>query len=89
MQQENADLTRQLEEAESGGSALTKLRAQLSAQLEDLKRSLEEETRVSLLLMSFIVGLSPGVITTVISLALNLEYFKADLKIRKGRKHQL
>ncbi len=50
MQQENADLTRQLEEAESGGSALTKLRAQLSAQLEDLKRSLEEETRVRLLI---------------------------------------
>lgn len=47
LQQETADLTRQLEEAEHRVGTLTKEKASLSSQLEEAKRSLEDETRVS------------------------------------------
>jgi len=46
-QAENADQQRQLEDAESKVSQLTKERQSLLSQLEDAKRALEEETRVS------------------------------------------
>lgn len=44
---ENADLLRQLEEAESQVSQLSKLKVALAAQLEDAKRLCDEESRVS------------------------------------------
>lgn len=47
MQTESTDLSRQLEDAESRLSALNKERQALQAQLDEARRSLEEETRVS------------------------------------------
>ena len=44
---ENSDLIRQLEEAESQVSQLTKLKLSLATQLEDTKRLADEESRVS------------------------------------------
>ena len=46
MQAENADLTRQLEEAEHRVSQLSKERSSLASQLEEARSSLEDETRV-------------------------------------------
>ena len=43
--QENSDLARQLEEVDQHVSLLHKLRHQLNSQLEDLKKSYEEEAR--------------------------------------------
>ena len=45
--QEAAELTRQLEEAEHKVGALTKEKSSLSSALEEAKRALEDETRVS------------------------------------------
>lgn len=45
---ENSDLLRQLEEAESQVSQLSKLKISLSTQLEDTKRLADEESRVSI-----------------------------------------
>lgn len=45
---ENSDLLRQLEEAESQVSQLSKLKISLATQLEDTKRLADEETRVSI-----------------------------------------
>lgn len=47
LQNENLDVTRQLEDAESKASALAKERAALLSQLDEAKRALEEEVRVS------------------------------------------
>lgn len=47
---ENQELTRQLEEAESQVSQLSKLKMSLSTQLEDSKRSADEEARVSIII---------------------------------------
>jgi len=44
---ENSDLLRQLEEAESQVSQLSKLKISLATQLEDTKRLADEESRVS------------------------------------------
>jgi chromosome segregation ATPase len=44
---ENSDLLRQLEEAESQVSQLSKLKISLTTQLEDTKRLADEESRVS------------------------------------------
>jgi len=52
MQSENADLSRQLEESEHRVSVLSKDKASLAAQLEEAKRSLEEEARVSCLIVN-------------------------------------
>jgi TolA-binding protein len=46
VQNENVDLTRQLEDSESRVNQLNKERQALLQQLEEAKRSLEEETRV-------------------------------------------
>ena len=46
---ENSDLLRQLEEAESQVSQLSKLKISLTTQLEDTKRLADEESRVSYL----------------------------------------
>lgn len=43
---ENGDLLRQLEEAENQVSALTKLKNSLSTQLDEAKRTADEECRV-------------------------------------------
>jgi myosin heavy chain 6/7 len=43
---ENSDLLRQLEEAESQVSQLSKLKISLTTQLEDTKRLADEESRV-------------------------------------------
>lgn len=43
---ENSDLLRQLEEAESQVSQLSKLKISLATQLEDTKRLADEESRV-------------------------------------------
>ena len=48
MQAENADLTRQLEEAEHRVSQLSKDKSSLSTQFEEARRGLEDETRVSI-----------------------------------------
>jgi chromosome segregation ATPase len=45
---ENSDLLRQLEEAESQVSQLSKLKISLTTQLEDTKRLADEESRVRL-----------------------------------------
>lgn len=44
---ENSDLLRQLEEAESQVSQLSKIKVSLTTQLEDTKRLADEEARVS------------------------------------------
>ena len=44
---ENADLLRQLEEAASQVSQLSKIKISLASQLEDVKRLADEESRVS------------------------------------------
>lgn len=44
---ENSDLLRQLEEAESQVSQLSKIKISLTTQLEDTKRLADEESRVS------------------------------------------
>lgn len=44
---ENSDLLRQLEEAESQVSQLSKIKVSLTTQLEDTKRLADEESRVS------------------------------------------
>lgn len=44
---ENSDLLRQLEEAESQVSQLSKIKISLTTQLEDTKRMADEEGRVS------------------------------------------
>lgn len=44
---ENADLLRQLEEADNQINQLAKIRSSLTAQLEDNKKVAEEESRVS------------------------------------------
>ena len=49
---ENSDLLRQLEEAESQVSQLSKLKISLTTQLEDTKRLADEESRVSPFLQS-------------------------------------
>ena len=46
LQNENIDVSRQLEDAESKLNAVTKERASLLAQLDDAKRALEDEIRV-------------------------------------------
>lgn len=43
---ENSDLLRQLEEAESQVSQLSKIKVSLTTQLEDTKRLADEEARV-------------------------------------------
>jgi myosin heavy chain 6/7 len=43
---ENSDLLRQLEEAESQVSQLSKIKVSLTTQLEDTKRLADEESRV-------------------------------------------
>ena len=48
LQHDNSDLTRQLEDAESRLNQFNKERQALMSQLEDAKRSLEDETRVSI-----------------------------------------
>ena len=45
---ENSELTRQLEEAEHRVGQLTKEKSSINHALEDAKRSLEDETRVSI-----------------------------------------
>ena len=47
LQLENADLTRQLEDAESKVSQLNKEKQSLMSQLSESQKSLEDETRVS------------------------------------------
>lgn len=44
---ENSDLLRQLEEAESQVSQLSKIKLSLTTQLEDTKRLADEESRVN------------------------------------------
>lgn len=46
LQNENTDLGRQLEDAESKVNSLSKERANLLSQLDEAKRALEEEIRV-------------------------------------------
>lgn len=46
---ENSDLLRQLEEAESQVSQLSKIKVSLTTQLEDTKRLADEEARVCIL----------------------------------------
>ena len=47
LNQENADLGRQVEEQESKVGSLSKAKKNLENQLEDLKKSLDDEARVS------------------------------------------
>lgn len=47
--QQNAELQRQLEEAESQLSQLAKIKQQLTSQLEEARHNLEDESRVSVL----------------------------------------
>lgn len=44
---DNADMARQMEEAESRGSQLSRSKTLLQSQLEELKKSLDEEVKVS------------------------------------------
>ena len=53
LQLENADLTRQLEDAESKVSQLNKEKQSLMSQLSDSQKSLEDETRVSIQLFDY------------------------------------
>lgn len=46
---ENSDLLRQLEEAESQVSQLSKIKVSLTTQLEDTKRLADEEARVCII----------------------------------------
>jgi chromosome segregation ATPase len=52
---ENSDLLRQLEEAESQVSQLSKLKISLTTQLEDTKRLADEESRVSSFVTRFVL----------------------------------
>jgi len=45
-QSENAELARQLEEAEGNVTQLTRMKQNLSKQLDDAKAALEEESRI-------------------------------------------
>ena len=45
--QENFDLQHQVQELDSANAALAKAKSQLQAQNDDLKRNLDDETRVS------------------------------------------
>jgi len=45
---ENAEITKQIESSESQGNALTRVKTQLTSQLEEAKRTLEEEVKVRL-----------------------------------------
>lgn len=49
-QQESADLTRQIEETEHRVSVLSKEKSYVSSQLEEARRSLDDETRVSIII---------------------------------------
>lgn len=44
---DNSDMARQMEEAESRGSQLSRSKSLLQSQLEELKKSLDEEVKVS------------------------------------------
>lgn len=44
---DNADMARQMEEAESRGSQLSRSKTLLQSQLEELKKTLDEEVKVS------------------------------------------
>lgn len=44
---DNADMARQMEEADSRGSQLSRSKTLLQSQLEELKKSLDEEVKVS------------------------------------------
>lgn len=44
---DNTDMVRQMEEAESRGSQLSRTKTLLQSQLEELKKTLDEEVKVS------------------------------------------
>lgn len=46
---DNADMARQMEEAESRGSQLSRSKTHLQSQMEELKKSLDEEVKVCVL----------------------------------------
>ncbi|TNN04189.1 hypothetical protein fugu_001218 [Takifugu bimaculatus] len=51
---DNADMARQMEEAESRGSQLSRSKTLLQSQLEELKKSLEEEVKCISLSLDFV-----------------------------------
>lgn len=46
---DNADMSRQMDEAETRASQLTRSKAALQTQVEDLKKQLDEEVKVCVL----------------------------------------
>jgi cell division septum initiation protein DivIVA len=58
MQTENSDLSRQVEDMESQLSGLHRLKSQLISQLEEAKRTADDETRS----VEFAIGENPRLI---------------------------